>query len=107
MGFRKENATVNGVVIPEAYAVVREMSVKPKYIIAKIGIFTSREEALDIEKTPFHTVTVSCANDRTKSAYELVYVEAKKVIKSLDPVQGKIVESKAFFADWQDDIVEG
>ena len=107
MGFKKENATVNGVVIPEAYAAIRNMACELGYIIAKIGIFTSREDALDITKEPFHTVTVSCANDRTKSAYELVYAEAKKVIKSLDPVKSELVESKAYFADWQDDIVEG
>lgn len=109
MGFKKENYEVKsmGITLPQAYAVIREMTIKPRYCKATFAIHSTRDLALNEQVTPIETVVLRVPNDRT-DPFLTAYAKAKEVsyIVEKDPEteEETQVEIKGPFAGWEDDI---
>ena len=110
MGLKKANYEVKrlGITVPEAYAVIREMSINGDYGIAQMAIQGSREYAFS--KEPLETKTIYFKIDRNQNPYITAYEKAKERIVStfVDPETGEERESVSEmpFASWEDDIIE-
>lgn len=99
----------NNHVLKNAYAYITECYSGRKSGYAIIGIFDSRESAINGAK-PFQSVRVDFVLDRKENDRVTAYKQAKEPI-FVDKVWNK--ETKQYddkyedsiFADWQDDIV--
>ena len=89
MGLIKKDYTINGVVLPNAYAMIGKVKInKNNTSYTEFNIHTSREN--NVNELPLQKVGFFCEIDRNQSVYEQIYIKAKEDI----------------FKDWQDDIVE-
>lgn len=102
MGFKKTNYEVKdlGIVIPEAYAVIVDLSISRSRGRATFGVQTSRSACFDHRTLTYTTVNFNY-DDRTKNPFEEAYKAGK--CNTVDSVTGRTV--LAPFADWEDDIV--
>ena len=89
MGLIKKDYTINGVVLPNAYAMIGKVKInKDDTAWTEFHIHTSREN--DVNELPLQKVGFFCGIDRNQSVYEQIYIKAKEDI----------------FKEWQDDIQE-
>ena len=106
MGLKKNNYEVKalGITVPEAYAVVRSISILGNKGAAEFVIQTDRERALNEEYAPLERVYVNFEVNRNENAYDTAY----KAAKATDTISYEIntIEESRFFHDWEDDIVE-
>lgn len=106
MGLKKNNYTIEkiGITVPEAYAVIRNISIYGEKGSAEFVIQTSRERALNEDFLPLETIYVNFDVNRNENAYDTAYTVAKGV----DVIHYEVneVETPRFFHDWEDDIVE-
>lgn len=99
--------------LPTAYAAVRDVDTRLERTSARIGIFKSREDALNPAVKPFEAITVvfDTARDSDKNVHTLAYEAAKKAVVAVqkyDPETGAPINmgEKRIFEDWTDDIVD-
>lgn len=112
MGLKKQNAEFKdvGIVLTNAYAVVKNIRISGDGAVADFAINISRSNAMNC--SPIKELSVSFTVDRNKDIYKQAYEAAKRKIKRTEYVKdesGKIKpvikEVNSFFTDWEDDIV--
>lgn len=108
MALKTKNYEVKnlGIIIPEAYAIIKDIRISGEYGTARIVIQQTRELAL--EKAPLEQVDIGFVVNRNENPYATAYLEAKKDIKKeveLPNGEVRIITIKGQFADWEDDIV--
>ena len=109
MGLRKQNYEIKelGIVLPEAYAVIKNIEIHNTNGIATIIIQQSRD--LAFTKEAVEEVDIHFIVDRSENPYNTAYKAAKAVniIKIYNKQTGKYeyVQKYAHFYDWQDDII--
>ena len=92
MGFKKKDVLIDGlgVTVPEAYAQIEHLDVDlDGECYATIKVQTSRDA---MDKPALEKLRVRMAVDKDLPVHKQVYEHAKNTI--------------AFFADWEDDIIE-
>ena len=110
MGLKTTNYEVvgKGVVMPEAYAYIRKITVENNRGVAEFVIQSTRDNAQKLE--PMETVKVSFAVNREENPYVTAYNLAKskreivRANRKTGETETKWVES--VFYGWEDDIVE-
>lgn len=110
MALKKTNYYVKslGMTLPQAIAFVTNCKTDRENGVATIGVFASRENALDKSIQPFETVNVSFKVDRNENDRSTAYRTAKtpKVYEWVNGNGEKRVETiSALFEGWEDDIV--
>lgn len=106
MGLKRENYEVKefGVVLPEAYAVIKNLYVSGNTISATIAVQTSRDNAFAL--SPYKTVEVEIHGvDRNRNPYEVVYEYIKGEDIYFDQRQQSEIRIPRAFYGWKDDIV--
>lgn len=109
MGLKKLNYEIKemGIILPEAYAIIKNLTIKGSKAKAEFVVQASRESAINLK--PLETKTLHFTVDRNSNPYETAYTESKKQVMG----QKYNVETATFeeclengvFTDWQDDIV--
>lgn len=105
MGFKKMNYHVDdyGITLPEAYAVIQELTIRGNEGTAMFVIQNTREDCFD--KKEFAKIVVPFKfEDRTQNPYDIAYTEAKA--HKIGEKFGKKFEYDMPFWDWEDDILE-
>ena len=110
MGFKKANYEVKklGIVLPEAYAIIRKMQIDGEHGYAEIVVQSTREATEKL--TPIETVRVDFKVNRNENPFVTAYnaAKAQKTVKMFNTethqVEDKVVNMP--FYDWTDDIVE-
>lgn len=96
-------------VLPNAYAFITDCVTNRATGYATIGIFLSRESALNGAK-PFTTVNVEFTVDRNENDRKTAYKQAKEPIfvgqRWTDEKTLENVYKDSIFKDWEDDIEE-
>lgn len=106
MGLKRENYEVKefGVVLPTAYAVIKNLYVSGNNISANIAVQTSRDNAFSL--SPYKTVSVEIENaDRNRNPYEVVYEYVKGEEVYFDQRAQREIRIPRAFNGWEDDIV--
>lgn len=110
MGLKKTNYEIKslGITLPEAYAIVKNLTINGESARADFAVQTSRESASNLK--PLEIKTLHFKVDRNTNPYETAYIESKKQVvtehtwnqetKTYDDV---IVDG--IFTGWKDDIV--
>ena len=111
MGLKTKNYEVKemGVVLPEAYAIIRETVTCGDKGFVKIAVHITRELAADKKVKPFEEVRVDFTVDRNANDRETAYKVAKgqRVRKEFNHGTKRledVVENMPFYG-WEDDIV--
>lgn len=102
MGFKKTNYVVSdyGATLPEAYAVITELSIQGTLGCAVFSVQASRTASFDLQ--PYEQKVVYFDyTDRTQNPYDVAYLKAKGVGVDENGEQFNMP-----FHDWEDDIVE-
>ncbi len=96
-----------GLVLPEAYALIKAIKIDKEYGTATFAVQTSRDNAF--EKAPIFTKEIMFKVNRNENPFTTAYQKAteKYVTKVTDPETGeeKEVVTGMPFKDWQDDLV--
>ena len=108
MGFKKANHEVKklGIVLPEAYAIIRKMQIDGENGYAEIVVQSTRENTGKL--TPIETVRVDFKVNRNENPFVTAYnaPKAQKTVKMFNTetrqVEDKLVNMP--FHDWEDDI---
>ena len=108
MALKTKNYVIEelGIVLPEAYAIVKNIRISGEYGSATIVVQQSRELAL--RKAPIKIVEVGFAVNRNENPYVTAYHEAKKDKPhdvELPNGEMRTIKIKGQFADWEDDII--
>lgn len=115
MGLKTTNYEVKdkGIILPEAYALIRDIEINGDLGIATIVVQQSRE--LAVNKAPFEEHTIQFKVNRNENPYETAYAKAKAKIvrnelidKEVDGENKKVFVVKEYpnkFTDWEDDFV--
>ena len=109
MGLKWSNFRIEelNLTLPEAYAVVKNLTVNGDRGTAIIAIQQSRELALN--KKAFIEVPVKFTVDRNENPYETAYKIAKRnkkeLVKNQATGRSEIVEVPSLFSDWKDDDI--
>lgn len=110
MALKKSNYYVKslGMTLPQAVALITTCKSDRENGTATIGVFASRENALNKDIQPFETVTVGFKVDRTENDRATAYHTAKTP-KSYEWVNAngekRFETIHAPFEGWEDDIV--
>lgn len=107
MGLKTTNYEVKelGMTLPEAYALIQNISVMGETGSADIAIQSTRENAMRLR--PIKTVTVTFSINRNESPYITAYKAATTAGKIKVPSQNGGIETitiPAPFDGWEDDI---
>ena len=109
MGLKTTNyeVTKKGVVMPEAYAYIRKITIEYNSGIAEFAIQSTREYAQKLE--PMDTVKVHFPVNREENPYVTAY-NAAKGRKEVTRTNRKTKETETKYVDgpfygWEDDIV--
>ena len=108
MGLKRENYEVKefDVVLPTAYAVIKDLYVSGNIISATIVVQTSRDNAFSL--SPYKTVSVEIHDvDRKRNPYEVVYEHVKGEDVFFDKRLQREIRIPRVFHGWEDDIVSG
>lgn len=107
MGFKKRNYEVKklGIVIPQAYAIIENLTIRGEYARADFIIQTSRPATA--EKEPIERVGVEFILNREESPFITAYNTAKsqyetEVYNEETGEYDKVVVNQPFY-DWEDD----
>lgn len=106
MGFKTTNYEVNGLVLPEAYAIFEMVDTKANPAIATFKIHNSRENAAYLK--PIEKKTVRFHWDRKTNPVDEAYKAAKThTVEYVNPETGEVeeIEIPGIFEGWEDDIV--
>ncbi|MBQ9113910.1 MAG: hypothetical protein IJY05_03200 [Clostridia bacterium] len=106
MGLKTTNYEVNGLVLPEAYAIFESADTKANPVVATFKIHSTRENASKLQ--PLERKRVRFQWDRNTNPVEEAYKYAKKhEVEQVNPLTGETetVEIKGVFDGWEDDIV--
>lgn len=111
MGLKTTNYKVKDmeVVLPEAYAIIRETVTNGNKGYAKIAVHTSRELAENKFVKPYEEIRVDFDVDRNENDRITAYKVAKSIVtkKKHNLKTGSIeeIEEPMPFYGWEDDIV--
>lgn len=109
MGLKRTNYEVKDldIILPEAYAIVKTLSVTRNNGYAEIVVQSSRENAETLK--PIESVKIKFKVNPNENPFVTAYKEATKrsVMEVWDEVTGELttVEKPAIFDGWQNDIV--
>jgi hypothetical protein len=107
MGLKRKNYEVKnlGITLPEAYAIVKNVSVTRHNGYADIVIQSSRENAINL--APLETVKIKFRANVEENPFVLAYAKAKekKLVETYDDETGEVItiEQPAIFDGWEDD----
>ena len=105
MGFKTTNYEVNGLVLPNAYAIFESVDTRSQPAIATYKVHTSRENAIKLQ--PLERKYVRFQWDRKTNPVEEAYRHAKTRTKSkFNPLtyETETEEIVGVFDKWEDDI---
>jgi hypothetical protein len=108
MGLKKKNYEIKnlGITLPEAYALVKNISMTRNNGFADIVIQSSRENAIKL--APLETIRVRFKANVEENPVSLAYAKAKEkgVTEIYDEESGEFttIEQPAIFDGWEDDI---
>ena len=111
MGFKTKNYEVKsmGVVLPEAYAIIRETATNGVKGYAKFAIHSTRELAENKFVKPYEEIRVDFDVNRNENDRITAYKVAKSIVtkKECNLKTGSIeeVQEPMPFYGWEDDIV--
>lgn len=105
MGLKKTNYEVRdyGITLPEAYAVITNMSIRGDEGRAEFSIQATRDSAFNLLSYERRVIDFKYT-DRTKNPYVVAYQAAKETRTGNE--FGVEKEYQMPFHDWEDDIVE-
>lgn len=109
MGLKTTNYEVKSmkVVLPTAYAYIRELSVVGNKGVAIFAVHENRELASDISVKPYEECKISFAVDRDANDRVTAYNKAKSQIQVktyTDYGEVEVTQDMPFYG-WQDDMV--
>lgn len=111
MGLKTKNYEVKemGIVLPEAYAIIRETVTSGNKGYAKIAVHTTRELAESKSIRPYEEIRIDFTVDRNANDRATAYAVAKgqKVGTQFNRQTKKreeVIENMPFYG-WEDDIV--
>ena len=102
MGLKTKNYTIEeiGLTLPEAYAVIRNLSIYGENGNAEFAIQASREKAINL--SPLKTVYIEFKVNRNESPYVTAYNLAKSVLTEKRGLH--TVTREMPFYGWEDDV---
>ncbi len=109
MGLKKSNYEIKslGITLPEAYAIVKNVSMTRNNGYADIVIQSSRDNAINL--APLETVKIKFKANVEENPVTLAYAKAKekRTVDVYDELTGEVttVEQPAIFDGWEDDII--
>ena len=105
MGLKTRNYTIeeSGLTIPEAYAIIKNLSVKGEDAYVEMVVQTSRENALNL--APLQTVKFNCRVNRNENPFVTAYNFSKRKFEKHLPNEEVREEYNPFYG-WDDDIAE-
>ena len=111
MGLKTTNYEVKklGIVIPTAYAIIKDLHIKGEYARADFIIQSNRTSTAD--KEPLEVVKVEFGLNRNESPFITAYKTAKgqhyenKYNEKTNKVERVVVNNSVLYG-WEDDIVE-
>ena len=109
MGLKTTNYEVKSmkVILPTAYAYIREINTSGNRGVATFAVHESRELASDISVKPYEECKISFAVDRDANDRVTAYNKAKSQIQVktyTDYGEVEVTQDMPFYG-WQDDIV--
>lgn len=109
MGFKTNNYEVKklGITLPEAYAIIKSLTVEGESGFAEFAIQSTRDNSLKMR--PVETIRVDFKVNRNESPYITAYRQAKsqkevRKFNSATRLQETVLVNEPFY-DWYDDIV--
>ena len=102
MGLKTRNYTIaeNGLTLPEAYAVIRNLNVYGERGNAEFAIQASREKAINL--APLKTVHLEFTVNRNENPYVTAYNLAKST-RDLTIGEHTVTKKMPFYG-WEDDV---
>lgn len=111
MGFKTKNYEVKsmGVVLPEAYAIIRETATNGVKGYAKLAIHSTREMASNKNIKPYEEIRIDFTVNRNENDRITAYKAAKSsILSSILNEHTGVYEDAIIdmpFKNWEDDIV--
>ena len=101
MGLKKANYEIKslGIILPEAYAIIKNITINGESARADFVIQASREKASNLK--PLEVRTLHFKVDRNTNPYQTAYIESKKQVEE-ESNNGKIL-TDGIFTGWDDD----
>ena len=103
MGLKKANYEIKslGITLPEAYAIIKDLTINGESARADFAVQASRENASNLK--PLEIKTLHFRVDRNTNPYETAYIESKKQVEE-ETANGKVLKD-GVFTGWEDDII--
>lgn len=103
MGLKKQNYTIktNGITLPEAHAVVKNLQIFGERGRAEIYVQASRDNAINL--APLEVVTIMFDVNRNESPFVTAYNKAKSIV-AIDNEYHEPVQHEMPFYGWEDDF---
>lgn len=102
MGLKKRNYTIktNGVTLPEAHAVIKNIQIFGERGKAEIYVQASRDNAINL--APLEVVAIMFDVNRNENPYITAYNKAKSIVTT--EIEGQTFTHEMPFYGWEDDF---